>query len=76
MITSRKIKHKIYWTDKDKNKIKQEASTSDPNRDSQDEKIEDMSRLIRNMSNKLSIFEVEGNNANKTPQEGGPINPN
>jgi hypothetical protein len=30
-----------------------------------------MYRLIRNMSNMLSNFEVEGKNTNKYPQEGG-----
>jgi hypothetical protein len=48
MIASGKIKQKIDQVDKDKNKIKEEVSTSDPNRDSQDAKIEEMSRLIRN----------------------------
>jgi hypothetical protein len=40
------------------------------------QKIEEKSILIRNLSNKLSGFEVEGNNANKYPQEGGLRNPN
>jgi len=50
MIASRKIKQRVYQLDKEKEKVKEEACTSDPNRDSQDAKIKEMSRLIRNIS--------------------------
>jgi hypothetical protein len=38
--------------------------------------MDEMSRLIRNMTNKMSRFEMENGNANKVPQEGGVRNPN
>jgi hypothetical protein len=35
-----------------------------------------MSRLIKNLSNKMTRLEVEGNNPIKENQDGGPRNPN
>ena len=61
---------------KDKKKIKEEVITSYPNRDSQDEKIKEMYRLIRNLTNKLSRFEFEGKNTKTSPHEGGLRNHN
>jgi hypothetical protein len=56
MISSGKIKQRMYQVDKDKNKVKEEVDTYDPNRDSQDENIKEMSIFLRNLSNKLSRF--------------------
>jgi hypothetical protein len=60
MTTSRKIKVKIDQIDKDKKKLKDEVGTSGAGKDSQEAKLEEMSRLIRNLSNKLSRLETEG----------------
>ena len=38
--------------------------------------IEEMSKILRGMSNKLTRLKVEGNNANKNPQGSGQRNPN
>jgi hypothetical protein len=38
--------------------------------------MDEMSRLIRNLTNKMSRFEIENGNSNKFPQEGGVRNPN
>jgi hypothetical protein len=38
--------------------------------------MDEMSRLIRNLTNKMSIFEIEHRNTNRSPQEGGIRNPN
>jgi hypothetical protein len=62
MIAFGKMKQRMDQVEKDKKKVKEEFGTSYPNRDSQDAKIEEMSRLIRNLSNKMSRFEIEGNN--------------
>jgi hypothetical protein len=69
MTTSGKIKIRTYQIDKDKNKNKDEVGPSGSNKESQDAKIEEMSRLIRNLSNKFSRIEVEGNPPNKYPHE-------
>jgi hypothetical protein len=60
----------------ERKKAREDCGTSDPNKDSQEARIEEMSRLIRNLTNKMSRFEIENNNANKSPQEGGMRNPN
>jgi hypothetical protein len=38
--------------------------------------MDEMSKLIRNVTNKMSRFEMENSNANKVPQEGGMRNHN
>jgi hypothetical protein len=38
--------------------------------------MDEISRLIRNLTNKMSIFEIEHKNTNRFPQEGGKKNPN
>jgi len=60
----------------ERKKAREYCGTSDSNKDSQDARIEEMSRLIINLTNKMSRFEIENNNANKAPREGGMINPN
>jgi hypothetical protein len=74
MIAFGKMKQRLYQVDKKKSR--EECSTYDPNKDSQEGRIEEMSILIRNLSNKMSIFEIENKNENKYPQEGGVRNPN
>jgi hypothetical protein len=38
--------------------------------------MDEMSRLIRNLTNKMSKFEIENNNENISPQEGVIMNLN
>jgi hypothetical protein len=38
--------------------------------------MDEMSRLIRNLTNKMSRFKMENGNTKKTSQEGGERNPN
>ena len=52
------------------------CSTFDPSREPQEAKMNEMSRLIRNMRNKTSRFEIDHRNTNRSPQEGGISNPN
>jgi hypothetical protein len=53
----------------------EDCGTSDPSREPQEENMDEMSRLIRNLTNKMSRFKIENRNVNKSPQEGGIINP-
>jgi hypothetical protein len=75
MTTSGKNKLKIDYIDKEKNKVKDEAGPSYSNKESHRAKIEDMSKLIMSLSNKLSRMEIEGYPPNKAPNEEGPQNP-
>jgi hypothetical protein len=52
----------------EKKKSREDCGTFDPSRDSQEAKMDEMSRLIRNLTNKMSRFEIENRNTNRTPQ--------
>jgi hypothetical protein len=43
----------------DKKKIKEDCDPSDPTKDAHEARMDEMSRLIRNLTNKMSIFEME-----------------
>jgi hypothetical protein len=60
----------------DKKNIKQDCGPFEPTKDSHEALMDEMSRLIRNLKNKMSRFEMENGNSNKVPQEGGVRNPN
>jgi len=61
--------------DKEKKKGKEEAGASNSNKDFAETKMEEMSKLIRSLSNKISSMEMEAHTPAKTfPQ--GPRNPN
>ena len=57
-------------------KGQEDCGTCDPNREPQEAKMDEKSRLIRNMTNKISIFDIENKNSKRYPQEGGIRNPN
>jgi hypothetical protein len=57
-------------------KVREECGTFDPSREPQEAKIDEMSRLIRNLTNKMSIFEIENIHTKRSTQEGGVRNPN
>jgi hypothetical protein len=59
-----------------KKKIKEDCDPSDPSKDAHETQMDEMSRLIRNLTNKMSRFDMENGNSNKFPQEGGVRNPN
>jgi hypothetical protein len=60
MIASIKIKVKIDQTDKDKNNNKDEVGTYGVGKDTQEFELVEMFRLIRILSNKISIPETKG----------------
>ena len=64
MTTLGKLKHRKSF---DKKKPKDEVVTSSKNNENQDEKIEEISRILRGLSNKLTKLEVEGDNGNINP---------
>jgi hypothetical protein len=66
MIVSGKMKLKKYQVEK-KN-TREYCGTYDPNNDSHEANMDKMSKLIRNLTNKMSIFEMENINSNKFPQ--------
>jgi len=74
MISSWKMKQNMDQVDK--KKFREDFGTSDTNKHSQEVRIEEMSGLIRNLSNNMDRFEINNNNENKSPQEGGVRNPN
>jgi hypothetical protein len=74
MIASGKMKKIKYW--EENKKFKEYCGTFDPSREPQEENMDEMSRLIRNLTKKMSRFEIENNNANRASQEGGIRNPN
>jgi hypothetical protein len=41
-----------------------------------EDKIEEMTKLIKELSSKLAKMEIDGKNVNRPVQEGGNINPN
>ena len=59
----------------ERKKAREKCGTYDPNKYSQEARMEEMSKLIMNLKNKMSRFEIENKNANKYPQEGGVRNP-
>jgi hypothetical protein len=59
MIASGKMKLKHDQVEK--KKTREDCGTSDPNKDSQEARMDEMSRLIRNLTNKMSRFEMENN---------------
>jgi hypothetical protein len=69
MITSSKMKLK--QDQMEKKKIKEDCGTSYLVKDPHEARMDEMSRLIRNLTNNMSRFEMENGNANKVPQEGG-----
>jgi hypothetical protein len=74
MIASGKMKQNSDQVDK--KKIREDCDPLNPAKDAHEARMDEMSRLIRNMTNKMSRFEMENGNANKSPQEGGVRNPN
>lgn len=50
-------------------KSREEASTSNKERESQEYKIEEMNKLIKNLSNKLVKLELEANNSPPPPNQ-------
>jgi hypothetical protein len=74
MIASSKMKQK--HDQEEKKMVREDCGTSDPSGEHQEAKMDEMSRLIRNMTKKMSIFEIEHRNTNILPQEGGIRNPN
>jgi hypothetical protein len=74
MTTSGKMKQK---QDQVENKnVREDCGTFDPSREPEEENMNEMSRSIRYLTNKISIFEIEYKNTNRVPQEGGIRNPN
>jgi hypothetical protein len=68
MIASGKMKQK---RDQEENKkVREDCGTYDPSREPQEAKMDEISRLIRNLTNEMSIFEIEHRNANKSPPRG------
>jgi hypothetical protein len=53
----------------EKKKIKEDSDPLNPSKHAHEARMDEMSRLIRNMTNNMSIFEMENGNANKFPQE-------
>jgi hypothetical protein len=74
MITSGKMKQKS--NQEDKNKIRKDCDPLNPTKDMHEARMDEMSILMRNMTNKISIFEMENDNANKFTHERGLRNPN
>jgi hypothetical protein len=66
MIPSRKIKQKPDQLEK--KKAREDFGSFDPNKDSQEARIEEMSRLIRNLKKKMYRFDIENNNEKNSPQ--------
>ena len=56
--------------------MKEEVGTSSTNKDTQDAKIQEMSIVIKGISNKLTRLKVEGHNSNRAPLGGIQRNPN
>jgi hypothetical protein len=73
MIALRKMKKKSYLVDK--NKFKEDRGILDPVKYSHEARMDEMSRLIRNLTKKNSRFEMENSKSNKSPQESGVRNP-
>jgi hypothetical protein len=69
MIASGKMKQNLDQVEI--KKAREDCGPSDPAKDSHEARMDEMSRLIRNLTNKMSRFEMENGNANKYPQEGG-----
>eukprot|EP01018_Ginkgo_biloba_P021852 Gb_40590 [translate_table: standard] len=75
MTASGKIKPRSDSGEKDKKKQKEEGGPSTSYAESQEAKIEEMNKLIRNLSNKLTKLEVgNNNNAPRPPQNMGARN--
>jgi hypothetical protein len=76
-------RRKHYYIRKDEEKqdhvetknVREDYGTSYPSRVSQEEKMDEMSILIRNKTKKKSKFEIENRNTNSDPQEGSIRNP-
>lgn len=69
-------KCQIDQIDKDKKKTRDEVGSSDVAKDSQESKIEEISKLIKNLSNKLRRLETGGSPPHKPPKKESMRNPN
>jgi hypothetical protein len=65
MIASGKMKKK--QDQKENKKVKEDCGTFDPSREPQEEKMDEMSRLIMNLINKMYRFEIENRNEKRAP---------
>ena len=74
MIASRKMKQN--YDQEDKNKIREYCDPLNPTKDTHEAQMDKMSILMRNMTKKISRFEMENDNANKVTHERGLRNPN
>jgi hypothetical protein len=50
-----------------KKKATEDCGTSNPSRISQEENMDEMSRLIKNLTKKISRFDIEHSNMKKSP---------
>jgi hypothetical protein len=66
MIASGKMRQK--YNQVDKKNIREYGYSLNPTKDAQEAQMDEMSRLIRNMTNMMSRFEMENENVNKVPQ--------
>jgi hypothetical protein len=73
VIASGKMKQKLDQVER--KKVREGCGPSNLAKDSHEVRMDEMSRLIRNLRIKMSRFEMENGNANKAPQEGGARNP-
>ena len=74
MIATGKMKQN---TDKEeKNKIREHCDPLNPAKDTHEAQMDEMSILMRNMTNKISRFEMENDNSNKDTHDRGLRNPN
>jgi hypothetical protein len=59
----------------DKKNIREDCDPLNPAKDDHEDRMNEMFRLIRNLTIKLSRFEMDNGNDNKVPQEGGSEEP-
>ena len=69
-------KMKQNFDEADKNKIREDCDPLNSSKDTHEAQMDEMSILMRNMTKKISRFEMENDNANKVTHERGLRNPN
>ena len=75
-LAAKRLRNKFDRGDKEKKKHKEEKIPSTSISQTYEDKIEEMSKIIKGLSSKLAKMKIDGRNVSKPIQEGGNRNSN